>query len=242
MLLDLDLQKTLHADRRVFRLEVRFQTKAQRTVILGPSGAGKSLTLKAIAGLMRPDAGHIRLDGRVLFDRQAGVDLAPQARKIAYLFQDYALFPHLTVRQNIAFGLKRGWFNPRRDEANREVDYWLDAFELQALARQLPHELSGGQRQRTALARALVTSPQALLLDEPFAALDPDLRLVMRRELDELQRRLQVPMLLITHDPADAELFGDQVVRLRDGRIEREATESGERATINFSAKPVQDI
>lgn len=241
MLLDLDLQKTLRADRRVFRLDLRFQATAQRTVILGPSGSGKSLTLKAIAGLMRPDAGHIRLDGRALFDSRAGVDLAPQARKIAYLFQDYALFPHLTVRQNIAFGLKRGWFNPRRDQESREVDYWLEAFELQALARQFPHELSGGQRQRTALARALVTSPQALLLDEPFAALDPDLRLLMRRELDELQRRLQVPMLLITHDPADAELFGDQVVRLREGRVENEAEASTGQAKINFSAKPLQD-
>jgi molybdate transport system ATP-binding protein len=114
MLLDLDIRKTLGAGKQAFELDVRLKTDSQRIVILGPSGSGKSLTLKAIAGLLRPDAGHIRLDGRVLFDAEAGIDLAPQRRELAYVFQDYALFPHLTVRQNIAFPLVRGWCNPRR--------------------------------------------------------------------------------------------------------------------------------
>jgi molybdate transport system ATP-binding protein len=220
MLLDLDIRKTLGAGKQSFALEVRLKTDSQRIVILGPSGAGKSLTLKAIAGLLRPDAGHIRLDGRVLFDAEAGIDLAPQRRELAYVFQDYALFPHLTVRQNIAFPLLKGWFNPRRRQEYEQAERWCDAFQLGSVAGQYPHELSGGQKQRTALARALVTQPRALLLDEPFAALDPGLRALMRTELRDLQQRLQVPMVLITHDPDDARVFGDHVIDLRDGRIE----------------------
>jgi molybdate transport system ATP-binding protein len=219
MLLDLDIRKKLGAGKQAFELDVRLKTDSQRIVILGPSGSGKSLTLKAIAGLLRPDAGHIRIDGRVLFDAASRIDLAPQRRELAYVFQDYALFPHLTVRQNIAFPLVRGWLNPRRQHRHEIVDYWCEAFQLAHLADQYPHELSGGQKQRTALARALVTQPRALLLDEPFAALDPGLRARMRGELKDLQHRLQVPMVLITHDPEDAAVFGDHVVDLREGRI-----------------------
>jgi molybdate transport system ATP-binding protein len=219
MLLDLDIRKTLAAGTQGFQLDVRLKTDSQRIVILGPSGSGKSLTLKAVAGLLRPDAGHIRIDDQVLFDAAKGIDLAPQKRQLAYVFQDYALFPHLTVRQNIAFPLLKGWFNPRRHQRHEQADYWCDAFQLGQVADQYPHELSGGQKQRTALARALVTRPRALLLDEPFAALDPGLRALMRTELKDLQHRLQVPMVLITHDPDDAAVFGDHVVDLREGRI-----------------------
>lgn len=220
MLLDLDIAKTLSSGKRIFQLQLGFQTTSQRVVVLGPSGSGKSLLLKAIAGLIRPDRGHIRLDGTPLFDATAKINLAPQQRKMAYLFQDYALFPHLSVRQNIGFGLTHGLFNPRSSEHNDTVEHWLETFDLHPVADQLPEDLSGGQRQRTALARALVAKPNALLLDEPFSALDSALRSHMRRELDELQRRLQVPMLLITHDQEDAEVLGDQVVHMRDGRIE----------------------
>lgn len=219
MLLDLDIRKTLRSGKRTFVLNARLQSDASRTVILGPSGSGKSITLKAIAGLLRPDEGSIRLGGRTLFDSHRGIDLAPQARSMAYMFQDYALFPHLSVRQNVAFPLTRGWLNPYGRRRYAAVDHWLEAFDLTHLAHQLPDELSGGQRQRTALARALVAEPHALLLDEPFSALDPTLRTTMRRELDELQRRLQVPLVLITHDPEDAAVFGDHVVHMRDGML-----------------------
>jgi molybdate transport system ATP-binding protein len=215
MLLDLDIRKLLRSGKQTCQLDVRLSTDSQRIVIIGPSGSGKSLTLKAIAGLLRPDAGHIRLDDHVLFDAATGIDLPPQQRELAYVFQDYALFPHLTVRQNIAFPLAGGWFNPRRRDRHAQADYWCDAFQLGHVADQYPDELSGGQKQRTALARALVTRPRALLLDEPFAALDRDLRALMRRELKELQQRLRVPMVLITHDPEDAEVFGDHVLDLR---------------------------
>lgn len=232
MQLDLDIRKTLRTGNRTFQLGVRLRSGSRRIVILGPSGSGKSLTLKSIAGLLRPDAGHIRLGGRVLFDAEADIHLPPQAREMAYVFQDYALFPYLTVRQNIAFSLTRSWLNPRTDHRDDNVDYWLDAFGLASLAQHYPGQLSGGQRQRVALARALVSKPRALLLDEPFSALDPELRVTMRRELSELLRRLQVPMVMITHDPADAESFGEQVIHLREGGLAGAETGNAQEAEL----------
>ena len=220
MQIDIDIGKTMRTGKRHFALSTRFSSRTQRIVILGPSGAGKSLMLKAIAGLITPERGHIRLGAMTLFDSEQKIDVAARERQVGYLFQDYALFPHLNVRQNIGFGLASGWRNPAVDMQDARLDYWLDAFELRAVSQSFPDELSGGQRQRTALARALVAQPKALLLDEPFAALDPLLRVTMRHELDALQRRLQVPMLLITHDPEDARVFGDQVLQLRDGMID----------------------
>ncbi len=223
MSLTVAIRKTLATAGRRFELDVAFETHAQRVVLFGPSGSGKTLTLQAIAGLLRPDAGSIRLGGETLFDSAGGVDLKPQARHIAYLFQDYALFPHLNVRQNIAFGLHKGWRNPARRDAHADVEYWLDALDLHAVAGNHPVHLSGGQKQRVALARALVSKPQLLLLDEPFSALDHALRERMRSELLALQTRLDIPMLLITHDPEDVAAFGDEVVRFVDGRIDADA-------------------
>jgi molybdate transport system ATP-binding protein len=219
MQINIDIRKTLRSGQREFRLDARFTSDSQRIVIFGASGAGKSQLLKAVAGLMTPDEGRIEIDSRCVFDRSGGIDVAPQQRQMAYLFQDYALFPHLNVRQNIGFGLRRGWLNPPTRADSAEIAHWLQAFELEAVAHQHPHQLSGGQRQRVALARALVAHPRALLLDEPFAALDPALRGRMRAELDALQRRLQIPMMLITHDPDDVTAFGDHVLRMTDGTI-----------------------
>lgn len=222
MLIDVDIAKTLHAGQRTFRLKARLVSASDRIVIYGASGAGKSMLLKAVAGLVTPDSGHIALNGRRLFDSAAKIDVPVQRRQVGYLFQDYALFPHLNVRQNIVFGLKKGWFNPSARAHDEKLDYWLDAFELRPVAHQYPAQLSGGQRQRVALARALIEEPQALLLDEPFAALDPALRVRMRAELDALQRRLRIPMLMITHDPEDASVFGGHVLTMMDGVIAAE--------------------
>ena len=216
-----DIHKTLRSGERVFQLQARFESSSQRVVVYGSSGAGKSQMMKAVAGLMTPDSGRIELAGRCLFDSGAGIDVSAQERKVAYLFQDYALFPHLNVRQNIGFGLQRGWRNPLARVDGEAIRYWMEAFELDHVAHQYPHQLSGGQRQRVALARALAPQPQALLLDEPFAALDPGLRERMRAELGDLQRRLEIPMLMITHDPEDVRAFGDHVLRMENGSIFR---------------------
>ncbi|RKP47461.1 sulfate/molybdate ABC transporter ATP-binding protein [Trinickia fusca] len=223
MTLLVDIRKTLVTRERRFTLTVSFAATCQRIVLFGPSGAGKTLTLQAIAGLMRPDRGSISLGGQPLFDAARAIDVPTRERRAAYLFQDYALFPHLNVRQNIGFALRGGWFNPSARETRAEVDYWIDAFELSHCAGNLPAQLSGGQRQRVALARALVTKPRILLLDEPFAALDAHMRERMRRELSDLQSRLDIPMVLITHDAADVAMFGDQVVQLTDGRVQKGA-------------------
>lgn len=217
--IDLALRKTLRAGSRCFEMDLAFCSSADRIVVFGPSGAGKSLLLQLIAGIVRPDAGHVRLGGRTLFDATTGIDLPARKRRLGYVFQDYALFPHLDVRQNIGFGLTTCAFNPPRAKRDPRVEAWLERFGLQALAHQFPAELSGGQRQRVAVARALVGEPEALLFDEPFAALDPALRTGMRDELDRLQRRLGIPMLLITHDPEDAARFGDVIVHLDAGRL-----------------------
>ncbi len=230
-----DIEKTVRSAQRSFELRVRFETTARRTVIFGPSGSGKSLTLQALAGLLKPDRGRIAFGGEALFDSAHGVDMPARARGFGYLFQDYALFPKLNVRQNIAFALHRGIGNPSADVGGAAVDRWLATFELDEVASQRPDELSGGQRQRTALARALVNSPRALLLDEPFSALDPALRQRMRKELDELLKRIDIPVMMITHDPDDLEWFGDAALQLRDGTIAAENAPMKTSARNNFA-------
>ena len=217
--LDVGFQRRIASAARVFELDVRFRSASRRTVIYGPSGSGKSLTLRAIAGLLTPDRGRIAVNGRALFDADQGIDLPPPQRKVGYLFQDYALFPHLTVAQNVAFGTRYGLLNPRRRDVPEAAARWIAAFELEPVAALLPSQISGGQQQRTALARALATGPDILLLDEPFSALDPPLRARMRKELAELQARVGLHMLVITHDPADVEALGEHVLEMRDGRI-----------------------
>jgi len=216
---DVDVRRLFEQAGRRFELQARFASDARRLVLLGPSGAGKSQTLKIIAGLARADAGHVRLLGRDLQDCARGLNLPARERRLGYVFQDYALFPHLTVRQNVAFGLAGGWRNPARHLAHPELTRWLQTLGLSELAEHYPEQISGGQRQRVALARALVGAPQALLLDEPFAALDSPLRRRLRQELLGLLQGLDLPMLLITHDEEDAEALAEQVLRMDQGRL-----------------------
>ena len=219
MIWDVDFSKRLMHGQSRFELNVRFASDASRLVLFGPSGAGKTQSLKVLAGIVRADRGHGRVAGQTLFDEARGVHLAARARRLGYVFQDYALFPHLTVLQNIAFARRTGWVNPPNALRDAAVERWLDAFHLQPVATHYPHQISGGQRQRTALARALVNNPAALLLDEPFAALDNALRQRLRDELAELQVQLRIPMLLITHDDDDVRQLADDVVHLRAGRV-----------------------
>ena len=214
MMFDIHIHKTLTSPDRTFVLDNTIRSEQSCVIMYGPSGIGKSLTIKAIAGLLTPDSGHIAIDGRVLFDHDKRINLTPQERQVGYLLQNYALFPHLSVEQNVGFGLSNAWTN-RLSAANRErVWFWLEKFQITNLAKQLPHQLSGGQQQRVAMARALITNPKLLLLDEPFSALDKKLRGHMREEVRALQQELRIPMLLITHDEDDINAFPAQVFDL----------------------------
>ena len=222
MIWDVDLRHRYEGRAHRFELDAQFCSDTNKLVLFGPSGAGKSVILKMIAGLETPTAGHVRLHGDALFDPTQGVNLSPQNRGLAYVFQHYALFPHLTVIQNIAFGLHRGLTNPRGSAKPEAVMRWVEAFHLESVINQYPEQLSGGQRQRTALARAVVAEPRALLLDEPFAALDRPLRRRLREELRDLLSRLSIPLLLITHDEDDVVSLADGVIRIQDGRAGEE--------------------
>jgi iron(III) transport system ATP-binding protein len=185
--------------------------------LLGPSGCGKSTTLFAIAGLDRPTGGRITLGGRVLFDGEAGVAIAPEARNCGLVFQSYALWPHMTVRENVTFPLKiRG---ARARAAAVEVDRVLELVEMLPFADRHPHELSGGQQQRVALARTLVYQPSLLLLDEPLSNLDAKLRERTRGWLKELQSRLRLTTIFVTHDQTEALSLSDRIIVLDRGRI-----------------------
>ena len=227
-MIDVDLQLTVTDGTRRFDLAARFATNVPFAALYGPSGAGKSLTFQAIAGLLHPSRGHIRLDGRTLFDSAQGIDVPAPERRIGYLFQNYALFPHLSVRENVAFGLT-SWRKRRLSaDDTAHVDTLLRSFDLGAMADSRPSTLSGGQQQRVALARALACRPQVLLLDEPFAALNPMLRSAVRQDLATMQREWGIPVLMITHDIDDVLDLADvafvyeagqvtQEVNLRDG-------------------------
>ena len=201
-----------------FSLDIQLRSDARRLVFFGPSGSGKTLTLHMIAGLLRPDYGFISLDGHPLVDTAKNVFIPPQRRRIGYVFQDYALFPHLTVRQNLTFALRHA---PSRYTQNPEkrLEAMLERFEIAHLAEQYPARLSGGQKQRTALARALLSSPRLLLLDEPFSALDSLLRIRMRKETAALLQEYGIPLIMITHDPDDVEAFADDVAVFSNGTV-----------------------
>ncbi|MBP6019634.1 MAG: ATP-binding cassette domain-containing protein [Burkholderiaceae bacterium] len=220
MIIDVNIQRTLLSGQREFFLDVVLQSDVARIALLGPSGSGKTLTVQAIAGLLRPDTGHIRVKGITFFDAKQPLFLSAQQRQLAYLLQDYGLFPHLTVAQNIGFGLTKGWLNWRRKACLPDVAMrWVDAFELGAILQSYPDQISGGQKQRVALARALSTNPSILLLDEPLAALDISLRQKMRDELAVLQQQLDIPTILITHDLDDAVTLADHIYQIDNGKI-----------------------
>ena len=219
MLIELDITKVLNSRGRSFTLKAAFSSRQGFVVIFGPSGAGKTLTLQSIAGLTTPDSGRIVFREKVLFDSKEGIDIHPQHRNIGYVFQDYALLPHLTIFDNVGFGLRKRWLQPLSRPDKLKVEEFLDIFEISSLAKSFPFQISGGQRQRVALARALIRNPELLLLDEPFAALDTLLRTRLRAELLTIQQRFQVPAIMITHDPEDISAFAETLVTYEAGRV-----------------------
>ncbi|MBW8846228.1 MAG: ATP-binding cassette domain-containing protein [Burkholderiales bacterium] len=217
-MIDVRLQLSVSDTRRRFDLDIAFATDAPFVALYGPSGAGKSLTLQAMAGLLPVQAGHVRLNGRALLDTAAGIDLPPEARGVGYLFQHYALFPHLSVRDNIAFGLTSWRRRLKADDAAR-VDELIESFGLTAMAASRPATLSGGQQQRVALARALACNPQVLLLDEPFAALHSALRRELRVELQRVRAQWGIPAVMVSHDAEDVLALADEVYLVDGGQV-----------------------
>ncbi|MBA3894128.1 MAG: ABC transporter ATP-binding protein [Gemmatimonadales bacterium] len=217
------LELDVRSRRGGFALEAGFHAPAgSTTVIVGESGAGKTTLLRLAAGLDQPDRGRIVLDGVVYAAPEAGIAVPPWRRDVGYVPQDYALFPHLTVEQNVAFGLRaqrarRRTVAPRVTEALRRAG-------IADLGRRRPSMLSGGQQQRAALARALVLDPRLLLLDEPLAALDLQTRRLVRGELRDLLRALGCVTLYVTHSPLEALLFGDRIVVIESGRVSQTGT------------------
>lgn len=195
-----------------FRLDVHFEAETERLALLGASGCGKSVTLRCIAGILTPDEGKIVLDGATLFDSAAGINLPPQKRQVGYLFQQYALFPHMTVRQNIAAAVRN---KTRRAEQTGEL---LGRFRLEDVAHKKPHQISGGQQQRCALARILASEPKAILLDEPFSALDSYLKQQLELELTETLDHFPGPVLWVSHDRGEVFRSCRRVCVLENGR------------------------
>lgn len=206
---------TLHYDN--FHLDIQFETAEQEILgLLGASGSGKSLTLQCIAGVIKPDAGRIVYKDRVLFDSKKRIHLPPQQRRIGYLFQNYALFPHMTVKQNIATGLSAIKNQKRKQILLEDM---IRRLRLQGLEKHKPHQLSGGQQQRTAIARMLVSDPAILLLDEPFSALDSFLKDRLRVELQDILSKWQKPVLLVTHNRDEAYELCDTLAIMERGSL-----------------------
>lgn len=197
-----------------FKLDIAFESGSRRIGILGASGCGKSLALKSIAGIEQPDTGIIVMDGKVLYDKSKRISLKPQLRKTGYLFQNYALFPTMTVEQNIAAGL-----TGKKSEIKEQIKQMIERFQLQGLEKRLPAQLSGGQQQRVALARIFACRPHAVLLDEPFSALDMHLRDQMQRELMTMLSDYSGIVIMVSHNRDEVYRMSEELLILDSGRI-----------------------
>ncbi|MBI5886502.1 MAG: ABC transporter ATP-binding protein [Deltaproteobacteria bacterium] len=212
-MLELSLKKAFDG----FSIDVGLSLGPELLVLFGPSGAGKSLLMKLVSGILRPDEGSVSIDSRVIFDSASGVDLPMRQRRIGFVFQDYALFSHMTVRDNIAYGA-HGLSAP---EARESVAVLVTLMRLGGLEARYPHELSGGQRQRVALARTLAARPRILLLDEPFSALDYQVREKLRADLLAIHELFPITTILVTHDLEEAFMLGTRVAVINNGRLEQ---------------------
>ena len=209
----MDVSVRFMKDLQGFTMDISWEAGKEIVVLFGPSGAGKSMTFQAIAGLTPLNEGKISVEGKLFHDSGKGVNLPPQKREVGYLFQHYALFPHMNARQNILYG------HSDPESASEELMEMVALFHLEGLEMRYPGELSGGQKQRVALARALMRKPKILLLDEPLSAIDLSVRKTIRSELKALQRRLSIPMIVVTHDLGEALTMADRLIVYDRGRV-----------------------
>jgi len=206
------LKKKLHGAQGDFLLELEFEMGADELiVILGPSGSGKTTLLRMLAGLEKPEEGSIEVKGEVWYDSKRGINLPPQKRDVGFVFQDYALFPNMSLFENIAFGMKK--------KDTQRVMELLRLAGLEQLKDKKPSVLSGGQKQRVALLRALAKEPKLLLLDEPLSALDPETAITLREEIKKFQRSFNIPTIIVSHNREDALSLADRVLLLSEGKI-----------------------
>jgi molybdate transport system ATP-binding protein len=214
--LQINFRKALASDKSgAFNLEVSFTADDEVTILFGPSGSGKTTTLRAIAGIIQPDEGHIEVGGKTFFDSHARVNISIQDRRVGYVFQDYALFPHLTGEQNVAYGIKEKSEAMRRDRARQ----LLSLFKVEHIGGRYPQNMSGGEQQRIALARALASNPSIVLLDEPLSAVDLETRAGLLDEIASAQARFGIPFLYVTHNPTEARRLGTHAVVLEKGKV-----------------------
>jgi molybdate transport system ATP-binding protein len=205
-------------------IDVELEADSRPLALVGPNGAGKTSLLSIILGVLRPERARIEVNGQVLVDTAAGIDVLVEQRRLGYVPQDYALFPHLTVRENVAFAVRSAASTRPRAWVDERVDAALASMGLMALAARSTESLSGGEKQRLALARALSVQPRALLLDEPLAALDVHARREVRAFLAETLRSLAIPTIVVTHDPEDVRAMAGRVLVLESGRVTQVGT------------------
>jgi molybdate transport system ATP-binding protein len=213
-----DIRTRLESDQSgSFTLDAQFVAEDGITILFGPSGSGKTTTLRAIAGIIKPDEGKINVGGLAYFDSKAGTNLSIQHRRVGYVFQDYALFPHLTGEQNVNYGIKDKSATSRQQRA-REL---LTLFKVEQVRHRYPTNMSGGEQQRVALARALASNPALVLLDEPLSAVDVETRTGLLDEIAAAQARFNIPFIYVTHNTTEAIRLGASVVVLDAGRVKQ---------------------
>jgi molybdate transport system ATP-binding protein len=216
--LHVEIRKRLDSDKSgSFNLDVDFSAGDGITILFGQSGSGKTTTLRAIAGIVTPDSGRITVGDETYFDSTKPTNVSIQKRRVGYVFQDYALFPHLTAEQNVSYGIKETTEKLRREKAHA----MLALFKIEHVSRRYPQNMSGGEQQRTALARALASDPAIVLLDEPLSAVDTQTRSRLLDEIAGAQERVGIPFVYVTHNTAEAIRLGKQVVILHDGRVKQ---------------------
>jgi molybdate transport system ATP-binding protein len=215
-MLKVDITKRLgEKSSPTFVLSVKFTVENGIIVLTGASGSGKTTTLRSIAGIITPDAGHIEVGGQIYFDATRSINLPVQQRRVGFVFQDYALFPHFTAEENIAYGVKHKDKKQRLEVAQQ----WLALFHIEHTCERLPHAISGGEQQRVALARALASEPALVLLDEPLSAVDVDLRSKLLDDIVEAQAKTNIPFIYVTHNETEARRFGGQHLSLKHGQL-----------------------